>query len=216
MGDRKRSDSGQFIETVTLEGVLDVFNRVRGPVITSSDVSQEFGCTTEAARQKLTRLYDQGRVDKRKTGRTVVYWRTDSDLDQVELEEAIDRRHTDESFDEIEANPEPEPPVSTPIDQLVDDVADDVLPGSGSKLEQRRDALQATIEYLREHGTATPSDIKNEVYPEHTAGYTSGKDPARSWWKNCIYKGLAAIAERSDAIEKADHTGEWTYTGGDA
>lgn len=73
---RERNDSGQYVETVGLDRVLAVFDQVAGPVITSSDVSGALDCTTEAARQKLTRLYDQGRVDRRKTGRTMVYWRT--------------------------------------------------------------------------------------------------------------------------------------------
>ena len=74
---RERDDTGQYVETVGLEDVLHVFDDVRGPVITSSDVADALDCTTEAARQKLTRLYNRGVVDKRKTGRTVVYWRTD-------------------------------------------------------------------------------------------------------------------------------------------
>jgi len=75
MPTRERSDAGTFVETVTLEAVRDVFTQVRGPVVTSSDVAAALECTTEAARQKLTRLYDRGEIDKRKTGRTVVYWR---------------------------------------------------------------------------------------------------------------------------------------------
>ena len=78
MSDRERTDDGTFQETVTLDAVRGVFDTVRGPVITSSDVSDALDCTTEAARQKLARLYDRGDVDRRKTGRTVVYWRTDS------------------------------------------------------------------------------------------------------------------------------------------
>ncbi|QLC35746.1 transcriptional regulator (plasmid) [Halarchaeum sp. CBA1220] len=73
---RERSESGQYIETVTLENVRDVFDQVRGPVITSTDVAEALDCTTESARQKLTQLYDRGEVDRRKTGRTVVWWRT--------------------------------------------------------------------------------------------------------------------------------------------
>lgn len=76
MGDGERSDSGTSVETVSLEDVLGVFDDVRGPVITSSDVAEQFDCTTEAARQKLTGLYEQGQVDKRKTGRVVVWWHT--------------------------------------------------------------------------------------------------------------------------------------------
>lgn len=76
---RERDDTGQYVETVGLEDVLQVFDDVRGPVVTSSDVADALDCTTEAARQKLTRLYDRGVVDKRKTGRTVVYWRVDGE-----------------------------------------------------------------------------------------------------------------------------------------
>ena len=75
MSERELSDAGTFVETVTLEDVRDVFDDVRGPVITSSDVSGALECTTEAARQKLRRLVDRGELDRRKTGRTVVYWR---------------------------------------------------------------------------------------------------------------------------------------------
>jgi len=76
---RKRDDSGKYVETVGPENVLDVFDEVRGPVITSSDVAEALSCTTEAARRKLARLYDEDRIDKRKTGRTVVYWRVEDD-----------------------------------------------------------------------------------------------------------------------------------------
>lgn len=106
-------------------------------------------------------------------------------------------------------------PESDDIHALVDAIAEDTLPGSGAKLEERRAALLATVEYLAEHGQATPSDFRTEVYPEHTAHYTEGKDPARSWWKNCIYKGLSALAERTDAVEKADETGVWSWRGED-
>lgn len=52
------------------------FSRVRGPVITSSDVAEDRDCTTETARRKLTELHAQGEVDKRTTGRTTVWWLT--------------------------------------------------------------------------------------------------------------------------------------------
>lgn len=99
------------------------------------------------------------------------------------------------------------------LSALIDAVADDVLPGSGRKLEDRREALHAAVEYLREHGEATPADFRADVYPDYPAHYTDADDPARSWWKNCIYKGLAELADRTDKIERADTSGEWTYWG---
>ena len=101
------------------------------------------------------------------------------------------------------------------LEDTIAEIADAVLPGSGQKLAARRDALRATVDYLRDEGSATPQQIQNDVYPDHTAFYTDGKDPARSWWKNCIYKGLRELAERSDVILKADTSGEWSYIGED-
>lgn len=75
---RDRNDAGRFVETVTLEDVLGVFDLVAGPVVTTGDVADHLDCSREAARQKLRRLDEQGRVRSRKTAGRVVYWRTDA------------------------------------------------------------------------------------------------------------------------------------------
>jgi hypothetical protein len=99
------------------------------------------------------------------------------------------------------------------VSAVVDTVAEATLPGSGEKLEARREALHAAVEYLREHGTATPSDFQADVYPDHTGRYTEGDDPPYSWWTNCVYEGLHELAERTDLIGNADTTGKWTWQG---
>lgn len=76
MGDSEKGDEGTSAETGSLEDILDVFEDVRGPVITSSDVADQFDWSTDTARQKLQQLYDRGKVDKRKTGRVIVWWHT--------------------------------------------------------------------------------------------------------------------------------------------
>lgn len=135
-----------------------------------------------------------------------------------ELEESADASESpQDAVDDIEPE-EPhsgEEATAGEFGALIDEiVAEGVLPGSGGKLEKRREALRATVEYLQEHQTAEPKDFKNEVYPDHPAEYTAGEDPSNSWWKNCIYKGLRELAERSDEIQKPDQTGEWRHTGG--
>jgi len=100
---------------------------------------------------------------------------------------------------------------SAQLHTIVDDVAEDVLPGAGAKLDDRHDALTAAVTYLIRHESATRAELSEEVYPDHTGRYESGKDPAYSWWKNCILPGLSAIAERSDDVEAADHSGVWRY-----
>jgi hypothetical protein len=103
---RERDESGRYVETVGESDVLAVFDRVDGPVITSSDVSDALDCTTEAARQKLARLVDAGTLSKRKTGHLVVYWRADpgpqaettddSDADDAPLDDSAPYDPTDE------------------------------------------------------------------------------------------------------------------------
>ena len=73
---RERDDSGRFVETVTAEQVLAVFDRVDGPVVTSADVADALDCSRETARQKLHSLYERGRLDRRETAGRMVYWRS--------------------------------------------------------------------------------------------------------------------------------------------
>ena len=79
---RKRDACGRFADSVTGEDVLGVFEAVDGPVVTSTDVGDVLGISTESARQHLNELVAEGPLRRRKTGRTVVYWTveaTDSD-----------------------------------------------------------------------------------------------------------------------------------------
>lgn len=87
------------------------------------------------------------------------------------------------------------------------------LPGSGAKLDARRDAVRAAVEYLRERGTAKPADFQRDVYPDYPARHTEGENPERAWWKRTVSKGLKQVAERTNAIDPADHSGVWTWTG---
>lgn len=81
---RERDETGRYVESATLEDVLALFDEIEGPAITSSDVAERFDITTEAARQKLTRLVDRGDLGSRKSGRTTLYWQlADSAEDDV-------------------------------------------------------------------------------------------------------------------------------------
>lgn len=75
---RKRDASGRFADSITGEDVLGVFDAVAGPVVTSTDVSDVLGVSTESARQHLNKLVADGPLRRRKTGRTVVYWAADT------------------------------------------------------------------------------------------------------------------------------------------
>lgn len=208
MGDRERSDSGTFVETVSLEDVLGVFDDVRGPVITSSDVADQLDCTTEAARQKLTRLYDQGEVDKRKTGRVVVWWHTGG------TPPTPSERTPTETAGEQRAEPEPSPD-TTPLAQdgqdaerLDDAIAAVDTPGSGETRERREQALREAYEYLKDHGQAQKSDFKNLLGDD--VGYAG----FQGWWQNYIH-GKDALAQLPNVEPPGEAEDIWHYAGDD-
>lgn len=76
---RKHGPNGQYVNTITEDDVLDVFDAVEGPgVVLSADVADALGCSRETARRKLKELHDAGRVDRRETGRRLLYWRAET------------------------------------------------------------------------------------------------------------------------------------------
>lgn len=83
---RDRSDTGEYVETVSTDHVLAVFDSVDGPVVTSADVADALDCTTETARRKLKQLYQEGRVNRRKTAGRVVWWLTESEQATAEID----------------------------------------------------------------------------------------------------------------------------------
>lgn len=93
------------------------------------------------------------------------------------------------------------------IEELVE-VGAEVMPGTGDKLQQRRDALKASLQYLQDNDRATPKELQKAVYHNGLDGEYANE---RSWWKNCIYKALAEIATETEAIRKADQSGEWRW-----
>ena len=87
---RKRTDSGQCAETVTIDRVRQVFGTVAGPVVTSADIASELGVTAEAARRKLNELHGRGMLGKRKTAGQNIYWlQSEGDITDVNPEDPV-------------------------------------------------------------------------------------------------------------------------------
>lgn len=74
---RERDDAGRYTESVHTADLLDVFDAVEGPVVTSGDVADRLGCSRETARRRLGDLEKAGRLASRRTAGRVVWWRTD-------------------------------------------------------------------------------------------------------------------------------------------
>lgn len=78
---KERGETGQYVETIGLDDVLALFDRVDGPpVVTSADIADMTGLTRDSARRKLNELQDRGDVDARRSAGRVLYWRT-NDVD---------------------------------------------------------------------------------------------------------------------------------------
>ena len=109
---RERKDTGRYTEMVTLDDVLDVFETVDGPVVTSGDVAEALDCSRETARRKLRTLEEQKKVASRKTAGRVVWWVVD--------EQAIARGiNPEDSFWEFEPGASGESDVSENVDEIL-------------------------------------------------------------------------------------------------
>lgn len=83
---RERSETGEYVETVSTDRVLGVFADVDGPIVTSADIADALDCSRETARRKLSVLAEQGRVARRKTAGRVVWWLTESEQATADID----------------------------------------------------------------------------------------------------------------------------------
>jgi predicted ArsR family transcriptional regulator len=80
MADRERTETGEFVETVTPDRVLDAVATHPDPTVTAREVGEAIDCTRDAARKKLIQLHERGAVERKKVGgRSVVWWLTDEE-----------------------------------------------------------------------------------------------------------------------------------------
>ena len=197
---REHGDAGEFVETITLDDVLGVFDQVRGPVVLSADVAETLDCSRQTARRKLEQLYDEGRLDRRKVSRRVVYWRPDQDAVESGRESGRETGDTPARVDH-------------------EDVLNDVdFPGNRDRDACER-AVYAARDYIREHSGATKQDLVKAVMPEHTLGYDvdaalakigAGERFRGAWWRRVIKPGLKALPDIQTPPQGAS---TWRYTG---
>ena len=72
--DRERDESGQYTEQVTLEKVLNVFEKADLPVLTASEVAEEIDCSRASAYNKLEALSERADIRKKSIGKLAVVW----------------------------------------------------------------------------------------------------------------------------------------------
>jgi hypothetical protein len=112
MSNDDRGDGGRYTETVTPDAVLDVFDTVEGPVVTSGDVADALDCSRETARRKLRTLEAQDRVASRKTAGRVLWWRTVPEAPPARID-------PDDPFWELEPGASGRSDVSENVDEIL-------------------------------------------------------------------------------------------------
>ncbi|RLM62481.1 HTH domain-containing protein [Halorubrum sp. Atlit-26R] len=207
------------------EDVVDAIHAHEDPVVTAPELADELPVTARTVSNRLRELAAAGDVERKDVGgRAVVYWlpgtrkprRNAKDrerrlaADQADLEEAAGEggRSEDIPTSGIEAEPESErsdPGSRVDVDEVIEDLD---LPGSGERVEQRREAVRACVAYLREHGEAQRSAFVDEVYPDHPAGFGS----SGGWWNAIGKQGLAEVADVVDVVDappEGSHVWYW-------
>jgi hypothetical protein len=190
-GERTRNEQGQYTDRIPLAAVLEVFDARDdwGRPLTAGDVLDELDCSRRTAHNKLNELVDRGDLHTRKVGaRSRVWWRS-IDPDDVRPSE------TEQSGPAADHPPE-----------VTEAIGDADLPGSGPRLDARREALSAAYEYLTDHPEAKKADFLRDVYADHSAGYES----AEAWW-NAIQPALKNLPG-VDPPEERGHL--WHFLGG--
>jgi DNA-binding transcriptional ArsR family regulator len=139
---------------------------------------------------------------------------TDARDDSRSPESSVER---DESGPEGVANPAApvDHPGGTDGDERAESAPESVaevdvdaldLPGTGEDLRRRQAAVRAVLYYLREHGEAQASDLKELAWSVDDGTYGD----ARSLWKNCVLSRALSVV---DVAESAGPSGKWRWVG---
>lgn len=71
-GDDERDDEGKFSARYSPEDFVDALDRLGGSGSTK-EISDEVGCSRRTAHYRLSDLEDEGRVDSREVGRSILW-----------------------------------------------------------------------------------------------------------------------------------------------
>ncbi|WP_232685912.1 helix-turn-helix domain-containing protein [Halobacterium zhouii] len=65
-------------ESLTYNQVKGIFQQVDSPAVTTDEIADSLGCTQQEARYQLTELEHRGRIKRRKSGETFLWWPTEN------------------------------------------------------------------------------------------------------------------------------------------
>lgn len=83
----EQGDDGRFQKSATVNEVMDVFDAVDGPVISSSDVTDHLPISGDTARRRLETLSERGRIEGRQTAGRKVWWLSGDEKGKFSVDE---------------------------------------------------------------------------------------------------------------------------------
>lgn len=101
-----RDEGGRFAEKVTEQGILKVFDAADEPVLSASEIAEEFGVARQTITRRLKDMADEGLVESKQIGaRAVAWWATVAPALSPEAAARADAadRESAVSLDELEA-----------------------------------------------------------------------------------------------------------------
>lgn len=164
--------------------------------------------TSRQVLSDLRVLERAGEVHSKKLGANAVGWIHDARLvpptssDEHDTPSEPDRSQRDQ--------PQSSEPENENADLVLD--AESVvnsldIPGSGERQEERRQAILACIELIRETGSGRKSEFVEHIRPEYPGGYQTDD----GWWNTVGKEGLHPAAQELDDIQPPSE-GEHVYT----
>lgn len=216
--DERDDESGKFTPTFPDAAFLSAIRERDGA--TTAEVADAVGCEYRSAYDRLHDLDDEGRVNVRKIGNTLL-WTLAPGPQTAECTVGLDDDHGDHDHapapdrDDDTAGVDPDPEPDTGLDAV--DFPE------GRPRDECVAAVEAAHAHLREHGGGTMREIVATVMPEHPIGYDLPEivdgdlvaDRYRgAWWRRIVRPGLEAL----DDVAKPPKGGsKWRYRGeGDA
>lgn len=155
--EKKRETAARDLEThfhltgLTEEDLIPVFDRTDGPAITLNDVVDYLDCSPMVGKRLLDKLYEQGRVDRRRAGNTTIWWlkednllnRLDPEVKEELKEYKRGRESLAETFERIRGSPPP-----------------DLLRSIVGDIEMDGERAKEKIREKRERGRETRKDLR--------------------------------------------------------
>ncbi|MDR5657747.1 hypothetical protein RH831_11230 [Halodesulfurarchaeum sp. HSR-GB] len=196
---RNRNGQGRYSDRIPAEEILQAFTdrEDRARPLTAGDIVDELGIARRTAHNKLNILVEREELETRKVGARGRVWWVPIDVDDSS------RERREEPVDRTPSRSDPEPTAETPRDSTPDnrdapekiaDVVEKVAEGwddPPDRLEDRKAAARAVLEYAEKHGTVSKQEAKKELYPKYPV---KNQNP-RTWYRKNVRPVLNEAAE---------------------